>query len=303
MKIYQPYTYLLGWKHLNKFYYGVRYSKNCYVGDVMIKYFTSSNIVKKMLRTYGKPDIIQVRKVFNTREKAILWESKVLRRINAAKRSDFVNCHHCISAPIMFGLMNPSKRPEVREKLSQIAKNRPKHDAIILKKMSNTKKLSGLIKFLKNRKKFQPNKSTYLVEKITNYIVLVEQRSKTYSLILKFLHECLTRCQTFKKTPYPQKRKRGPRGPVPAISKAKQGKKWYCNRKTLESKPFYPGEQPEGWELGLIKNTPNNNTPEVRKKISDTQKNYRASETYEKKRERLKKYHDTIKNRKSKKNQ
>lgn len=89
--IYTPYTYLIGWSKLNKFYYGVRTAKNCNPNDFWVTYFTSSKQVKRMIKQYGNPDIIQIRKRFKNKEDALLWESKVLRRLNVKNRNDFLN--------------------------------------------------------------------------------------------------------------------------------------------------------------------------------------------------------------------
>lgn len=82
-----PYTYLIGWSKHNKFYYGVRYAKNCSPNDLWKTYFTSSNVVKRFRLINGDPDIIQIRKTFKTKDKAILWEHKVLKRMNVLKKS------------------------------------------------------------------------------------------------------------------------------------------------------------------------------------------------------------------------
>ena len=91
MSIYTPYTYLIGWSNLNKFYYGVRFRKGCHPTDFWKKYFTSSNEVKKTREKYGEPDIIQIRKTFSTKEQAIDWEHKVLCRMRVTLREDFLN--------------------------------------------------------------------------------------------------------------------------------------------------------------------------------------------------------------------
>lgn len=74
------------------------------------KYFTSSNKVKAFRKSFGEPDIIQVRKVFNLRQDAILFEQKVLKRINAAKREDFLNVAVSKAIPLElsthYGLFN-----------------------------------------------------------------------------------------------------------------------------------------------------------------------------------------------------
>lgn len=85
MNIYSdriPYTYLVGWSKLGRYYYGVRYAKNCHPSDLWVTYFTSSKHVKALRDEYGEPDIIQIRKIFDNPHTAIIWEQKVLRRLN-----------------------------------------------------------------------------------------------------------------------------------------------------------------------------------------------------------------------------
>lgn len=86
-----PYTYLIGWSTLNKYYYGVRYAKNCCPDDLWVTYFTSSKHVKQFRKNNGEPDIKQVRRVFLNKEAAGEWEYKVLRRLSAVRRDDFLN--------------------------------------------------------------------------------------------------------------------------------------------------------------------------------------------------------------------
>jgi hypothetical protein len=98
-KKYTPYTYFIGWSTMNKWYYGVRYSKRtkciyssgCHPDDLWVTYFTSSKEVKNYIRTYGHPDIIKIRKTFTTAKKAMKWERTVLHRIDAKNREDFLN--------------------------------------------------------------------------------------------------------------------------------------------------------------------------------------------------------------------
>lgn len=86
-----PYTYLIGWSKLNKFYYGVRYAKNCNPSDLWITYFTSSKHVKYHRELFGDPDIIQIRRKFSSPEKAKAWEEKVLRKLNVITDKRFLN--------------------------------------------------------------------------------------------------------------------------------------------------------------------------------------------------------------------
>ena len=76
------YTYLIGWSKYNKFYYGVRTAKNCNPKELFVSYFTSSKYVKKFIKQFGNPDIIQIRKTFNDKLKALEWEEKVINRLN-----------------------------------------------------------------------------------------------------------------------------------------------------------------------------------------------------------------------------
>jgi hypothetical protein len=97
--IYTPYTYLIGWSKLNKWYYGVRYAQKdrclyetgCHPDDFWNTYFTSSEEVKEYLKLHGEPDVIQIRHKFASKEKAISWETKVLRRMNAVKDDKWLN--------------------------------------------------------------------------------------------------------------------------------------------------------------------------------------------------------------------
>lgn len=86
-----PYTYLIGWSLISKYYYGVRYSKDCHPNDLWVTYFTSSNLVKDLQQQHGDPDIIQIRRTFISRESAILWEQKVLRRMKVLDNVQWVN--------------------------------------------------------------------------------------------------------------------------------------------------------------------------------------------------------------------
>lgn len=86
-----PYTYLIGWTKLGKYYYGVRYSSHCDPSDLWTTYYTSSRHVKSFRIQHGEPDIIQVRKTFPNRHTAIKHEEKVLRRLDCAGRDDFLN--------------------------------------------------------------------------------------------------------------------------------------------------------------------------------------------------------------------
>ena len=88
-----PYTYLIGWPLLNKWYYGVRYAKKCHPADLWVSYKTSSKIVKNFVSEHGDPSVIEVRKQFLTINEARLWESKVLTRLQVTKNTKWLNAH------------------------------------------------------------------------------------------------------------------------------------------------------------------------------------------------------------------
>ncbi len=121
---YQPYTYLIGWTVQHKFYYGVRYAKNCSPKDLWSKYFTSSKEVAAMKTAHGDPDIIQIRKVFLTKEHARLWENKVLRRLKVVSREDFLNKSDAPAPPINNRVMSEI----TKTKIGTVHKGKPKSE-------------------------------------------------------------------------------------------------------------------------------------------------------------------------------
>lgn len=119
-----PYTYLIGWKYLNKFYYGVRYAKDCDPSDLWSKYYTSSNIVKSFCKKYGNPDIIDIRKTFDNQQEARLYEEKVLRRLDCAGRDDFLNVCNGKAIPSELASHPGEKHPMFGKNHSQESKNK-----------------------------------------------------------------------------------------------------------------------------------------------------------------------------------
>ena len=90
-----PFSYYLYHIPTQKHYYGIRYAKNCDPSELWTTYFSSSAVVKNMIREYGAESFLfQVRKTFNTGKDAIIWEHKVLRRLDAASRPEWINRHN-----------------------------------------------------------------------------------------------------------------------------------------------------------------------------------------------------------------
>ena len=148
-----PYTYVIDCPDGRK-YYGVRYSEDSDPADLWVTYFTSSKEIHFMIDIYGKDQFsVKIRKIFDNKEKAITWESKVLRRLKVRTNFKWVNKTDNSSIPPMYGSDNPSKRTEVREKISnsKIGKKRPDQSKRLLenhhmkteesrKKVSETRK-------------------------------------------------------------------------------------------------------------------------------------------------------------------
>ena len=96
MKVqYTPYTYLVGWSTLDRWYYGVEYSnhtgKVANPSNLWTTYFGTSKHLSEFRRINGEPDVIQVRKTFLTKEAACNWESKVLKRMNVIRDARWLN--------------------------------------------------------------------------------------------------------------------------------------------------------------------------------------------------------------------
>lgn len=123
-----PYTYIIGWKTHNKYYYGVRYAKNCHPSDLWKAYFTSSRHVKSFREQHGEPDVIEVRKIFNSVEKAKLWEEKVLKRLKVSENDVWLNVTESGGPPILRGENNPFYDKKHSEKTMEILR-RSKNDS------------------------------------------------------------------------------------------------------------------------------------------------------------------------------
>lgn len=123
MSIYIPYTYLIGWSSLNKWYYGVRFAKSCSPSDLWVTYFTSSKIVKQYRKEYGEPDVIQVRQTFTCADAARRWETRVLQRLNVIESTVWLNKTDNIAIASQRGPDHPfygrKHTEEARKKMSE----------------------------------------------------------------------------------------------------------------------------------------------------------------------------------------
>ena len=132
------YTYLIGWSNLNKYYYGVRFAKDCHPDELWVSYYTSSKHVHYFYEKHGEPDIIQIRKIFDNIQSARLWEHKVLRRMNVVDSHIWLNMTDNISISL-----EASNNTGRKYNVDRSGANNPmfgkKHSAETLQKMRGVK--------------------------------------------------------------------------------------------------------------------------------------------------------------------
>lgn len=92
MNIYTPYTYLITFLPTGQQYYGVRTKQGCHPTDLWNSYYTSSKTVRQLIKQHGADAFRwEVRKTFSNREDAIIWEHRLLSRIDAARNPNYLN--------------------------------------------------------------------------------------------------------------------------------------------------------------------------------------------------------------------
>jgi hypothetical protein len=128
----KPYTYLI--KHLptNRVYYGVRAANKVEPEqDLWRHYFTSSPKVQQLIEETGRDSFeIEIRRVFETKEQAVAWETRVLRRCRVLEDDRWINQN-------IAGYIVPTE--ESRKKISDYHKDKPKSEKH-KKKLSESQK-------------------------------------------------------------------------------------------------------------------------------------------------------------------
>lgn len=87
------YTYLIKFIPTGQVYYGVRIANTePPENDLWVKYFTSSKLVHSMIEKYGTESFeYQIRKTFKSKDLAIIWEEKILRKFNVLHNEKWLN--------------------------------------------------------------------------------------------------------------------------------------------------------------------------------------------------------------------
>lgn len=89
-----PFTYLLVHLPTGRRYYGVRFKKGCSPTDLWTKYFSSSKVVKELIKRDGPAAFeYTIRRTFSTWEDALAWEKRVLKRLDVMNNPSWLNQH------------------------------------------------------------------------------------------------------------------------------------------------------------------------------------------------------------------
>ena len=115
----KPYTYLIKHRPSGKVYYGFRAANKVDAEqDLWQHYFTSSPGVQQLIEETGRDSFdIEVRRVFETKEQAVVWETRVLRRCKVLHDDRWINQN-------VAGYIVPTE--ESRKKISEFHKDKPK---------------------------------------------------------------------------------------------------------------------------------------------------------------------------------
>lgn len=117
----KPYTYLIKHRPTNRVYYGMRAANKVDPEqDLWQHYFTSSPKVQQLIEETGRESFdIEIRKVFETKEQAVAWETRVLRRCRVLEDDRWINQN-------VAGYIVPTE--ESRKKISDFHKGKAKSD-------------------------------------------------------------------------------------------------------------------------------------------------------------------------------
>jgi predicted GIY-YIG superfamily endonuclease len=86
-----PYFYVLKEIPTGMLYAGVKFAKNCSPSDLLVTYLTSSKIVKALLAADPSCFAIERIRTFSSKEDAINYEKKFLKKVKADKSSRWYN--------------------------------------------------------------------------------------------------------------------------------------------------------------------------------------------------------------------
>ena len=143
-----PYVYLIEHKESKKWYIGSRTAKNCNPDELLVKYFTSSKIVNKIIKDEGKDSFVILGiQIYDVNETALKSE-EFLHKIFDVKNNDkFLNQWN---AGEKFTTAGRTHSEETKKKIGRSGKGRT-HSEETKKKISKSHK--GIIPSDETRKK------------------------------------------------------------------------------------------------------------------------------------------------------
>jgi hypothetical protein len=117
----KPYTYLIKHRPSGKVYYGFRCANRVEPHEDLWKhYFTSSPKIQQLIEETGADSFdTEIRQVFETKEQAVAWETRVLTRCKVLHDDRWINQN-------VAGYIVPTE--ESRKKISDYHKDKPKSD-------------------------------------------------------------------------------------------------------------------------------------------------------------------------------
>jgi hypothetical protein len=117
----KPYTYLIRHKPTDRVYYGVRTAnKHEPHEDLWHQYFTSSPKIQQLIEETGQDSFdVEIRRIFETKEQAVAWETRVLRRCRVLEDARWINQN-------VAGYIVPTE--ESRKKISDYHKGKAKSE-------------------------------------------------------------------------------------------------------------------------------------------------------------------------------
>lgn len=302
-----PFTYSIYHKSSDRWYYGVKYADQCKPSDLGVNYFSSSPVVKDLIKEFGINDFIfKVRKIFKDKKKAIDWESRFLLKIRSSNiRHKFLNkCFAPSFWPIMYGDLNPSKTTSSRKKLSEKSKSRSKTTNMLIgKKVAIANTRNNILKLINIVKKYRGYLNYDILRdlkilnlvKINNHIKFLVKSGKKFKTILKIYSDILLILETPKiKAPYPAGVKRNMSIETRALTNEKIANKHYNtvyaeNIFTKERKKVKIEQIGDIWiqismhtdeSLEKISEAAKNCSTETREKLSNIAKISRANSKY-----------------------
>ena len=206
-KDYKAFTYLIVNNSNRKWYYGVRYAKDCDVKDLFETYFSSSKSLLSDIQTLGKNSFFwEIRKKFKSIDDAKNWEVKVLRRMNVRTNESSYNQHYNRGFIAFSKENNPAKSLDVREKIRKSVTNRVMSlESIEKGKISKYKINISLL--LKSRK--MDTLITCKKQKMdlyAKYLQFLEQYKPKCKRITSFFIQLLSNCENTTCKTYPKNR-------------------------------------------------------------------------------------------------